>query len=99
MAQPIYKFFMFRNVEAFYQLSPAERDALFEKLDAAFKKAGGTRVITCKSGWSSEEWPYFGVEKFPNLEAVQQYTDAMDELNMPRYLVSKTLLGTEWSDE
>jgi hypothetical protein len=95
MAQPIYKLYMFRNVEAYYQLSQNERNELLGKIDAALQKAGGKRLITCNSSWSSEQWPVFGVEEFPNIDAVQQHAEALTELNLSRYLVSMTLLGTE----
>ena len=65
------------------------------KLDAAFQKVGGKRIVLCDSSWASEEWPVFGVEQFPNIEAVQQYAEALAELNLPRYLVSVSILGTE----
>lgn len=99
MAKPIYKLFMFRNTEAYYQASQAERDEVLGKLDAAFQKVGGKRIVTCDSSWSSEEWPVFGVEQFPNIEAVQEYTRALQELNLARYLVSMTILGTEFGTE
>ena len=65
------------------------------KLDAAFQKVGGKRIVACNSSWASEEWLVFGVEQFPNIEAVQQYAEALAELNLPRYLVSVSMLGTE----
>jgi hypothetical protein len=96
MSQPIYKLFMFRNTEAYYQASEDERNEILGKLDAAFQKVGGKRIIFCNSYWSSDEWPVFGVEVFPDIEAVQQYADAMNELNMPRYVESRSILGTEF---
>jgi hypothetical protein len=96
MAQPIYKLYMFRNSEAYYQLSQDERNELLGKIDAALRKAGGKRLISCNSSWSSEQWPVFGVEQFPNIEAVQQHAEALAEINLPRYVVSMTVLGTEF---
>lgn len=55
MTEPIYKLFMFRNTEAYYQLPEAERNEALARLDAAFKKVGGTRVVMCNSSWSSEQ--------------------------------------------
>lgn len=95
MSAPIHKMFMFRNTEAFYQASEAERNEFLAKLDAAFQKAGGKRLVMCNSYWSSDQWQYFGVEVFPNIECVQEYAEAMNELNMPRYVESMSLLGTE----
>ena len=95
MAQPIYKLFLFKNTEAYYQLSEDERNGILAKLDAAFQKVGGTRLVMCNSSWSSEQWPVFGVEQFPNIEAVQQYAEALNELNLARYVESMSVLGTE----
>lgn len=96
MAQPIYKLFLFRYTEAYYQLPEDERNEALAKLDAAFQKVGGKRLIMCDSSWSSEQWPVFGVEQFPNIEAVQQYAEALNELTMSRYVESMSVLGTEF---
>jgi hypothetical protein len=96
MSGPVYKLFLFRNTEAYYQASEEERNEFLSKLGAAFEKAGGKRLVTCNSNWSSEQWPVFGVEIFPDIEAVQQYSDALLELNMPRYVESMSVLGTEF---
>ena len=95
MAQPIYKLFQFRNTEAFYELSQDQRDELLGKLNAAFEKVGGKRIVICDSSWASEQWPVFGVEQFPDIEAVQQYAQALAELNLARYVESTSTLGTE----
>jgi hypothetical protein len=96
MSQPIYKMFMFRNTEAYYQASEEERNEVLGKLNAAFEKVGGKRLVWCNSYWSSDQWPVFGVEVFPNIEAVQQYSQVMDELNLSRYIEGMSLLGTEF---
>jgi hypothetical protein len=95
MAQPIYKLFQFRNTEAFYELSQDQRDELLGKLDAAFQKVGGKRIVICDSSWASEQWQVFGVEQFPDIEAVQKYSQALAELNLARYVESTSTLGTE----
>ena len=95
MSGPIYKVFLFRNTEAYYQASEEQRNEFFSKLNAAFEKVGGKRLVTCNSYWSSDQWQVFGVESFPNIEAVQQYAEIMNELNMPRYVESMSVLGTE----
>jgi hypothetical protein len=96
MTQPIFKMFMFRNTEAYYQASEEERNEVLSKLDAAFQKVGGKRLVWCNSYWSSDQWQVFGVEVFPNIEAVQQCSQAMNELNLSRYVESMSLLGTEF---
>jgi len=86
--------FMFKSTEAYYQASEEVRNEFLSKLDAAFKKAGGKRLVICNSFWSTDQWQYFGIEVFQDIECVQQYAQAMCELNMPRYVDSVSLLGT-----
>jgi len=94
MAQPIYKMFYARMKEPWFQLSKEERDALFGKLEEAMKKVGGKSMLICDSTWTSEKWWFWGVEEYPNLEAVQEYAKSLVELDWFRYCDSETLLGT-----
>ena len=55
MAEPIYKFFMSRLLEPWYQLSKEEQDSLVARHHDALKKAGGTQPILCNSFWSSDQ--------------------------------------------
>ena len=66
------------------------------KVGEALTKVGGRRPVLCNSSWASEEWTAFGVEEFPTIEALQEHTKLLTELNWYRYIVSVTLLGTEW---
>jgi hypothetical protein len=95
MAQPIYKLFMGRFLEAWYQLSQEEQNRLVAKLNEALEKVGGKRPILCDSSWSSDQWSFGGIEEFPNIEAVQKYTAALKELNWFRYCESTNVLGTK----
>jgi hypothetical protein len=95
MAEPIYKLFMGRFLEAWYQLSKEEQKGLIAKLDNALEKVGGKRPILCDSSWSSDQWLVTGVEEFPNIEAVQNYMAAINELNWFRYCESINVLGTK----
>lgn len=96
MAEPIYKFFMGRFLEAWYQLSKEEQNSLTAKLNEALEKAGGKRLILCNPNWSSDQWSFAGVEEFPNIDAVQKYMAALNELNWFRYCESTNVLGTKW---
>ena len=96
MAQPIYKLFMGRFLEAWYQLPQEEQNRLLAKLNEALEKVGGKRPVLCDSSWSSDQWSFAGIEEFPNLEAVQQYTAVLRELNWFRYCESTNVLGTKW---
>jgi hypothetical protein len=95
MAEPIYKFFTVRFLEAWYQLSEEEQNGLEGKLDAALEKVGAKRLILCDSRWSTDEWAFAGVEEFPNMETVQKYMAALNELNWFRYVEGRNVLGTK----
>ncbi len=94
MAEPIYKMFRVGGKEAWYQLSKEEQDAMFAKVDEARQSVGGKVVISCDSSWASEQWLFWGVEEFPSLEAVQEFTRRLIELNWFRYVESDILLGS-----
>jgi hypothetical protein len=94
MAGPIHKLFRASFSEAWYQLSEAEQDGLLKKVNEAREKAGGTNILLCDSSWTSEEWQFFGVETYPNIEAVQKHNELLREFDWFRYLKSSTLLGT-----
>jgi hypothetical protein len=95
VATPIYKLFTFRTTEHWYQLSPRERADLDAKINAALEEAGGTRLIVCDALWASEEWPVFGVERFPSLEALQKFQRLLDQMGLFRCIESRMLIGTQ----
>ena len=99
MAQPIYKVFLAKPTEAYYALTQAERDKLYAGHDEASKEAGLKQVINCDSSWCSDQWPFWGVEKYPSMKAVRKFHAALVALNWFRYFESTTLLGTAAPEE
>ena len=97
MAQPIYKVWMSKYTESWYKLSKEEQDKQNAKVAEALKQVGGEAVILCLSLWSSENWMMWGVEKYPSLEAVQQHTELLYNLNHFLYIESTSYLGTEFT--
>src|SRR5262245_61697781 len=95
MAQQIYKLFMAKPSQAGYKVAQEERQKLFAKMDEAFTAVGGKRIILCDSGWASEQWTFWGVEEYPDIEAVQKYTASLNEMDWFQYVDSFTLLGTK----
>ncbi len=96
MAQPVYKLWMAKWSEAWYQLSEDEQQQHMAKIEAALEQVGGKGIILCNSGWASEQWQFWGVEQYPDIEAAQKHSALLTELNHFRYLESKTILGTEF---
>ena len=94
MAGPIYKMFYARMKEPWYQLSKEQQDAMFAKMTATGARLGAKQLMICDSSWSSEKWSFWGVEEYPSLEALQEYTSCLVELDWFRYCDSEILLGT-----
>jgi hypothetical protein len=92
---PIYKFWQATFNEAWYQLSAEERNQRLTKVGAALEQVGGKAMVICDSEWSNEQWQVFGVEEFPDIDAVQKHTQLLRELDWGRYLTSVSTLGTK----
>ncbi|MBN2318406.1 MAG: hypothetical protein JXR49_04980 [Acidobacteria bacterium] len=95
MERPIFKVFMFKPTEAWYLLSDEEREKIKVKLKDALATVGGEEVVLCFSGWNSEQYLGWGVERFPNIEAVQKHHALLVDLGWFRYSESNSYLGTE----
>ncbi len=63
-----------------------------------FKQVGGQRTMIGDSSWSSEEYPGFFIEVFPDVAALQKYTAYLNQLNFLRYFDTLTVVGTEAPD-
>ena len=96
MAGPIYKLWMFKYTDAWYQLSEEERKNHYPKIQEAYEKVGGKLFIACSSDWSSEQWLAFGLDEFPDIEAVQEFTEILRKQDHFRYIESMSILGTKW---
>ena len=96
MAGPVYQFYMGKATEAWYQLSKEEQDKLMAKVRDCLVQVGGKSILMCNSVWASEQTQFWGVEEFPDIEAVQKLAQLHEELNWYRYVDSKTILGTKW---
>ena len=98
MSGPIYAVFLGKPTEAWHQLSKEEQDDRMGKLAEGFERLGGKTIIGCDSSWSSGEWQLFGVNEFPDIEAVQKNAELQNELNWLRYVDGITVLGTKWEE-
>jgi hypothetical protein len=96
MSQKIYKLWMFRFKEAWYQLSEEEQNSHNAKIRESFDKVGGKTIILCTPLWASEQWMAFGVEEYPDIEAVGKHAQFLFQQNHFRYFESESMLGIEW---
>jgi len=95
MEQPIYKLWMMKYTDAWYKLSPEEQKKRLAMVEESLKKVGGEMLMMRVCVWASEEWLAWGVEKFPNLEAVQQHALTLYTNNHFLYIESTSYLGVE----
>jgi hypothetical protein len=96
MGQPVYKFFEGTFTEAWRQLAPEAQNAIFAQLTAKREEVGGKELVLCESSWANERVAFWGVELFPDIEAVQKLANFHAEIDWYRYVNSRTLLGTEF---
>jgi len=97
MAEPVYKLWQGRWTEAWHALSAEEQERMLGQVGKALETAGGKELVLCSAAWSDERWPFFGLEQFPDVDAVQRHAQLLLELNWARYMESRTSLGTELS--
>jgi hypothetical protein len=93
MSGPIYKVYLGRPKEAWYQLSKDEQDALLaEELKARvyFKP-----LIMCDATAFSNEWAFFGVEEYPDVESLNMAAEVERGSNWRRYVEGVSVLGTK----
>lgn len=95
MAQPIYKVWFMKYKESWYKLTTEEQNKLMAQNTESQKQVGCEAIMVCASVWASEEWLAWGVEKYPNIEAVQKHSENLYSMNWFEYAESKTYLGTE----
>jgi hypothetical protein len=96
MAGPIYKLWMANVTEAWHQLSAEEQADLLAKITDCLTQVGGKGIVGCESAWAAEQVEFWGVEEFPDIEAVQKLAQLHDKLNWHRYMAGTTILGTAW---
>jgi hypothetical protein len=96
VAGPVYKLYLATPRPNWYKLSKDEQEKILAKLRVLIEKAGGKSIVQCFSGWSNEQYAFFGLEEFPDVESVQKYSDLMAEINHPfEYFQSLSILGTK----
>jgi len=91
----VYKLWQSRYTQAWYQLPEDEQQRLLGQVMQALDKAGGREIVICDAAWANERWPFFGLEEFPDVDAVQRHEKLLGELRWDRYMHARTSLGTE----
>jgi hypothetical protein len=93
MSTPIYKIWKTRPNAAWFDLNEQEQNDLLGQNTSLFAELGGKSILTCRSFWSVERYILFGIELFPNAQALQKHSDKLEDLGWPKLLDSESLLG------
>jgi hypothetical protein len=96
MTAAIYKLWQGRFTQDWHQLPQDEQQRLLRQVMDALSTAGGKELVVCSAAWSNERWPVFGLEEFPDMEAVQRHAQMLMDMNWGRYIDSRTTLGTQF---
>jgi len=99
MDMPVYKFWRMKYTGAWYRLSPEEQQKLLAQGEEALKQVGGKLIVMAVTVWADEKWNGFGVEQYPNMDAVMQHTQLLWKLNWFHYIESESTLGVEMTPE
>jgi hypothetical protein len=94
----VFKLWMASPTLAYYQmdLKSEAATAIMAQQQTHFAQVGGKPIIFANS-FSSERYQFFGLESFPSLDAVREYSKCLDELKWHQYLEGDILLGTLWA--
>ena len=93
--KPIIRFYFAKMKKAFMELPEEEKMEFMRKDRENLDELGMKAVIMVDCHWSNEEWDYIGVEQWPSLEAIEMREQfENDELEVFKYVESKTYLGT-----
>jgi len=93
--KPIVRLYFAKMKEAFSNLSDEEKVAFMRKDRENLDNLGMKAVTMIDCSWSNDEWDYVGVEQWPSMEAIEKRERfENEELEVFKFVVSKTLLGT-----
>jgi hypothetical protein len=93
--KPVVRLFFARMKKAYFDLSEDEKMAFMRRDRENLDELGMKAVAMIDCSWSNEEWDYIGVEEWPSIEAIKKREQfENEELEVSKYIESKTYLGT-----
>lgn len=91
----VIRIFFAKMKNTFMELPEEEKIAFMRKDRQNLDELGMEAVSMVDCHWSNDEWDYIGVEQWPSMEAIKKReTFEREELEISRYVDSKTYLGT-----
>ena len=91
---PVYRVYFSRLTPEGMKLTLTELQELSNRSAEASRENGGRAICSAYMRWNNEEWEYFGVERYPNMEAVVRYSQHLTVSGWYRYWSARSFLGT-----
>jgi 3-deoxy-D-arabino-heptulosonate 7-phosphate (DAHP) synthase len=86
MAEPIRRVWMSRIKKSFFELPQEEQDEMMAKISESFKACGGKFLGGGDCSKTSSKWHWFGMEEWPNAEALQQHAKNQEDMGWRPYM-------------
>ena len=94
---PVYRAYLTQETSYARQMEPDDLKMKYSLAGEAFKSAGGVPVLSAYARWNNEGYEYFGIERYPNLEALIGYTQFLSSNDWYAIMESRSYLGTAYS--
>jgi len=102
MSTPIYQLFIGKNNVLTSlvgkNFTQTQTEEMIQKEKASREAVQAEVLLACDSAWADEEHPWWGVLRFPSLEARIQHTRTLAEIGWLDWVEAFTLLGTSESE-
>jgi hypothetical protein len=92
----VYRVYLAHQTSYARQMPSDETEKRFGLAADAFKSAGGTVMLNAYMRWNFEGYEYFGIERYPDLEAVIGYTQLLSSNGWYDLMASRSYLGTAY---
>lgn len=93
MDTPLYKLYLYKRSPSYYETSPERVAVVRRKLQETQQALGIRDLFNANMAWSNEKYETFGVEFYPNLAALHEFTRCQVETGFYRYVQSESYIG------
>ncbi len=93
--KPIIRLLFVKMKQAYVDMPEEEKKAFMRKDRENIDELGMKALAMVDCHWTNTEWDYIGVEEWPSMEVFRVREQfEKDELEMSKYVESKTYIGT-----
>lgn len=90
----VFRVYLAREAPTAHLIPEDTRAEIFERVQEAAQSAGALPLLAGYMRWNYEGYEYFGVERFPNMEALITFSQFLTEIGWYRMTDSVSYLGS-----